>query len=205
MSDSFESLNESDPIKSVKKQEQKDLFDEDIYRPLSILPLTSKVFQKAICSTWIHYFADSNRLMVLSMHFSECYRHGKRNLINVGTVLMDLSKACDCLPHDLMIAKLEAKGFHSTSLKSFHSFLSNRNQRVKIGSAISEWIDILTAILRSSIHGPLIFNIFISDLMMFIEKTHICNFADDNTLYKSSPNLTVVQNSLGHDILIALN
>ena len=51
MSDSFESLNESDPIRSVKKQEQKDLFDEDIYRPLSILPLTSKVFQKAICST----------------------------------------------------------------------------------------------------------------------------------------------------------
>lgn len=84
--------------------------------------------------------------MVPSMHFSECYRHGNWKLINVGTVLMDLSKVCDCLPHDLMIAKLEAKGFYSTSLKSFHSFLSNRNQRVKIGSAISESLDILTGI-----------------------------------------------------------
>ena len=122
-----------------------------------------------------------------------------------GTVLMDLSKAYDCLPHDLIIAKFEAYGFDNISLKLFHSYFSNRKQKVKIGSAISERIDILTGILEGSILGPLIFNIFINDLIMFIEKTDICNFADDNTLHKSSPSLSIVLNCLEHDITIALN
>ena len=118
---------------------------------------------------------------------------------------MDLSKAYDCLPHDLIIAKFEAYGFDNISLKLFHSYFSNRKQKVKIGSAISERIDILTGILEGSILGPLIFNIFINDLIMFIEKSDIYNFADDNTLYKSSPSLSVVLNCVEHDITILLN
>ena len=90
------------------------------------------------------------------------------------TVLMDLSKAYDCIPHDLIIAKFEAYGFDNICLKLFHNYFSNRNQRVKIGSAIKEWIDILTGIPQGSILGPLIFNIFINNLIMFIEKTDIC-------------------------------
>ena len=93
---------------------------------------------------------------------------------------MDLSKAYDCLPHDLIIAKFEAYGFDNISLKMYHSYFSNGKQRVKIGSAISEWIDILTGIPQRSILGPLISNIFINDLIMFIEKTGICKLADDN-------------------------
>ena len=105
---------------------------------------------------------------------------------------------------NLIIAKSESYGFDSISLKLLHSYFSNRKQRVKTGSAISKWIDILTGIPQGSIIGPLIFNIFINDLM-FIEKIDICNFADDNTLYKSSPSLSVVLNCLEHDITNVLN
>ena len=70
---------------------------------------------------------------------------------------------------------------------------------------MGEWIDILIGILQGSILGPVIFNIFIKDLIMFTEKSDICNFADDNTLYKSSPSLSVVLNCLEHDTTIALN
>ena len=77
--------------------------------------------------------------------------------------------------------------------------------KVKIGSAIREWIDTLTGIPKGSILGPLIFNIFINDLIMFIEKSDIYNFADDNSLYKSSPSLSIVLNCLQHDITIVLN
>ena len=115
---------------------------------------------------------------------------------------MGLPKAYDCLPNDLIIAKFEAYGFHSISLKLFHSYFSNREERVKIGSAISEPIDILTGVPQGSILSPFAFNIFIKDLIMFIEKSDICNFADDNTLYKSSPNLSVVVNCLEHGITI---
>ena len=79
---------------------------------------------------------------------------------------MDLSKVYDCPPHDLIIAKFEAYDFDNISLKLFHRYFSNRKKRVKIGSAISKWIDILTGILHGSILGPLIFNIFINDLIM---------------------------------------
>ena len=114
---------------------------------------------------------------------------------------MYLSKAFQCLPYDLTIPELETYDFDSIGLKLLLRYFSKRKQRVKIGSAISEWIDILTRIPQGSILGPLILNIFISDLIMFIEKNDICNFADDNTFYKSSPNLTVVKTCLAHDIL----
>ena len=79
--------------------------------------------------------------------------------------------------HELIIAKCEAYGFDNISLKLFQSYFLNRKQRVKLGSAISEQIDILIGIPQGFISGLLIFNIFINDLIMFIEK--ICNFADD--------------------------
>ena len=94
-----------------------------------------------------------------------------------GRVLIDFLKAYDWLPHELIIAKCEAYGFDNISLKLFQSYFLNRKQRVKLWSAISEQIDILIGIPQGFISGLLIFNIFINDLIMFIEK--ICNFADD--------------------------
>ena len=78
-------------IAPVHKNE--DPFDKDNYRPICILPLISKYRKylkklytakfKATCSsTWIHWFADSDSVMVISMPFSDCYRHGKKNLMN---------------------------------------------------------------------------------------------------------------------------
>ena len=117
---------------------------------------------------------------------------------------MDLSKAYDCLLYDLIIAKFEACRFDNISLKLFQLFFKSKAAS-KLGTAITEWINILTGIPQGSIFGPLIFNIFINDLIIFIKKTDICSFADDNTLYKSSPTLSVALNCLEHEITIALN
>ena len=57
----------------------------------------------------------------------------------IGTILMDLSKAYDCLPHDLLIAKLEAYGLDNDSLNLLLDYLSFREQRTKVGSAYSKW------------------------------------------------------------------
>ena len=101
----------------------------------------------------------------------------------VGTVLMDLSKAYDCLPYDLLLAKLSAYDFDESAITLIANYISNRYQRVKIGSAFSSYLKILRGAPQGSILGPILFNLFINDLVFFIQGTEDCNFADDTTIY----------------------
>ena len=112
-----------------------------------------------------------------------------------GALLTDLSKAFDCLPHDLLIAKLHAYGVDSKSLRILSSYLTNRKQRVRIGTSYSSWFDILAGVPQGSILGPLLFNIFISDLFLFFG-VDIANYADDNTLYVCHLDFNIVAQNL---------
>ena len=123
----------------------------------------------------------------------------------IGTVLMDLSKAYDCLPHDLLIAKLEAYGLDNDSLNLLLDYLSFRKQGTKVGSAYSKWSKIRRGIPQGSILGPLLFNIFINDIFMIIEQSDICNFADDNTLCSCGERLTEIKENLVSDTKRILN
>ena len=109
-----------------------------------------------------------------------------------GTLLMGLSKAYDCVNHDLIIAKLEAYGVGENSLRLIQNYLSQRQQRVKVGSSFSEWLEIILEIPQGSILGPIHFNFFINDLLLFIKETDICNFADDTTLYACGKELDTI-------------
>ena len=123
----------------------------------------------------------------------------------IGTILMDLSKAYDCLPHDLLIAKLESYGLDNGILNFILDYLSFRKQRSKVGFAYSKWSKIRCAILQGSILDPLLFNIFINDIFMIIEQSDICNFADDNTLYSCGERLTEIKENLIFDTKSILN
>ena len=89
---------------------------------------------------------------------------------------MDLSKACVCLPHDLLIAKLEAYGFSENSLCLIYSYLKNRMQRIKIGSVESSQQIFRAGISQGSVLGPVFFNIFINDIFLLKLDSDLCNF-----------------------------
>ena len=172
MNDSLKTGAFPDPLKLAEItpiHKKVDPFNKDNW-PISILHLISWVFEKIICGQVYSYIQQYLNPFLCGFRQGHGTQHALFWLLQAwqkelddsgytGTVLMDLSKAYDCVPHDLIIAKFEAYGFDNISLKLFHSYFSNRKQRVKIGSAISEWIDILTGIAQGSILGPLIFNI----------------------------------------------
>ena len=118
----------------------------------------------------------------------------------VGTILMDLFKAYDCIPHELLITKLKFCGIENGSLGLLLDYLTNRKQRTKIGSSFSSWCDINTGVPQGSILGPLLFNIFINDLFFSVTKSEVCNFADDDTLYSCNKDLEYAFSNLKYDL-----
>ena len=115
---------------------------------------------------------------------------------------MDLSKVYDCLPKDLLTAKLAAYGFKDSATSLISDYLSKRYQRVKIGSVFSFYLEILKGVRQGSILGPILFNIFVNDLIFFIQETDVCNIADDTTIYSCSLNY---KKAAHNDIYIVLN
>ena len=77
---------------------------------------------------------------------------------------MDLSKAYDYLPHDLLIAKFEAYGIGKSGLNLLLNYLSNRKQRTKVNSSYSDWYEIIRGVPQECILGPSLFNLFMQSI-----------------------------------------
>ena len=118
---------------------------------------------------------------------------------SAGALLSDISKAFDCLNHNLMIAKLHAYGCDFNSLKLISSYLQNRFHRVKVNSTYSSWVNIISGVPQDSTLGPLLFNIYLSDLFLLLEHTNIASYADDTTPYICNNNLDLVIAKLEED------
>jgi exonuclease III len=172
---------------------KKDDMLKDNYRPISILSVFSKVFETVVADQLMEYYRTIFDDMLCAYRKKYGTEHVLIKLIDswkkaldcnnfVGTVLMDLSKAFDCIPHGLLIAKMSAYGVSNNACEFMSSYLSDRYQRVKISNEKSLWTQLLKGIPQGSCLGPFLFNVFMNDIFYFIETCDLSNYADDNTL-----------------------
>ena len=124
----------------------------------------------------------------------------KKSVDNKGNLgkdwMTDLSKGFDCIPHELLIAKLSAYGFDFKALKFIYSYITNRKQRVGINESCSEWAEFFFGGPQWSILGLLFFIIFLCGLFYFEEYIDIIGYVDDNTARSASSNIENTISSL---------
>ena len=185
-----------------------DLFDKTNYRPVSILPVASKILimQKQIndfiisfLSPYLRGYRKEFNTQHALLTLVENWRKSLDNKGCSGAILMDLSKAFDTLNHDLLIAKLHAYSFQHDALKFLHSYLSKRWHRTKVNTSFISWEELIKGTPQGSVLGPILFNLYLNDLFYLPDFTEVCNFADDTTFHACDNNLDNLVKRSEHD------
>ena len=169
------------------------------YRPISLLPTISKLFERVLYAQLYDFFNINNLLCeqqygFRSQHSTELAtlklvdniisEMDNRKRINTPTaIFLDLSKAFDTLDFNILLHKLRHYGITGISLALIDSYIKDRFQYVKYDKYESDLIEIKTGIPQGSILGPLFFSIYINDLVNSSNKFSYLMYADDTTIY----------------------
>ena len=186
------------------------------YRPISLLPICGKIFEKLIFDSLYTYLthhqlitknqsgfrsgdSTTNQLLFLVNEIHEAFENP--NSLEVRSVFLDISYAFDKVWHDGLIHKLEQNGVSGNLLNLTRSYLHNRKQRVVINGSCSDYFSIESGVPQGSVLGPLLFLIYINDLEANI-KSRIKFFADDTMLFSIVHDVQTSANELNHDLLV---
>ena len=199
-------------VTPVHKKKDKQLITN--YRPISLLPILAKVFEKIIFKNLYNYLISnnlitknqsgfrpgdsaSNQLISLVNEIHAAFDN--KNCLEVRSVFLDMSKAFDKVWHEGLIFKLKQNGIEGKLLTLFENYLSNRKQRVVINGALSDWGEIKSGVPQGSVLGPLLFLVYINDLEEGV-KSSVKFFADDTSLFSVVHDSQVSADELNHDL-----
>ena len=167
----------------------------DNYRPISLLPVVSKVFEKVVFNQLYQYVTNNNLIFTSQYGFRKLHSTELASLELVDrvfqyldkgklplSIFLDLSKAFDTLDHYILLNKLKFYGLSSTPLKWFESYLHGRKQYVDFDGIHSNTAYIGTGVPQGSIPGPLLFIIYMNDIHMASQNFNVMLYADDTNL-----------------------
>jgi hypothetical protein len=181
------------------------------YRPISIVPTFSKVFEYLL-KKQITKFFDNNNLFSKSQYgfrnnlsttlavndLSEFVFSALENKEHVNATCFDLSKAFDCVTHHILLTKLGYYGFNQSSTDLLQSYLQNRQQFVAVNGMVSDNLSINCGVPQGSVLGPLLFLIYINNLPLALPKNKFTLFADDTTTCISNRSLMSLNIEIEH-------
>ena len=155
-------------------------------------------------SHFVAAYGESYNTQHVLIRLLEEWRLYLDNKCLVGAVMIGLSKAFSCIPHYLLISKLEAHGFDNYSIRYVYSYLKNRKQCVKINNTYSDLLDIISGVPQGSIADPILFNNFFNDFFYVILIVSAHNYADDSTLTSFGKTLEDLIKKLEHECEVSL-
>ena len=172
------------------------------YRPISFLPIFSKIFEKVMYKR-LHRFLEIHKVLYsLQFGFQENHSidHALVSLTEAVRstldnkrlgcgIFIDLQKAFDTVNHRILLSKLENYGIRGCALEWFRSYLSDRKQYVSVNGSNSNLLSITCGVPQGSVLGPLLFLIYINDLPNASKKLTFYLFADDTNIYYESKDL----------------
>ena len=187
------------------------------YRPISLLPTLSKVFERFVYNQLYEFLEKFNILTPKQFGF----RKGKSTVqavmdqlkfvydnLDLGntvvSIFMDFSKAFDCLDHTILLYKLSCYGIRGLALNWFESYLSDRLQYTNVNNCNSPLAPVTHGVPQGSILGPLLFLLFINDLPTANDFFEPTLFADDSTLTCAfdNSNETLIKHKLESELNI---
>jgi hypothetical protein len=188
------------------------------YRPVSVLPILSKILEKHVFK-YLYEYLQSHNLVVDSQFGFRKNQSCQTALISLtekmyraisqgnyfGMVQLDLSKAFDLVNHSLLIKKLTLYRCDDATVEWFTSYLDSRSQTVRIEQSLSESQSIISGVPQGSILGPLLFLMYINDLSLCIRHSEVLLYADDTSLSVEGNNVLEIEYKLCGDVASVLN
>ena len=195
----------------IFKAGDKKLFSN--YRPISVLPALSKIFEKIMYNRLVEY-CDANNIIsedqygfrkglsteIALTKFKEDILNSFDNRFYSVGVFLDLSKAFDTVNHKILIKKLELYGIKGTAINWLKSYLWNRKQYVLFNDHESDSQGITCGVPQGSILGPLLFILYINDIVNTTKFFKFILFADDSTLYASHQDLQFLTRNINNEL-----